>query len=192
MSFKLNRREFVRRGALATGAAAAVLRAVRGAAAPSNRVVLAVMGTNSRGTALARGFARLEGAEVAWICDVDERAVAKGAAAVTEACGKAPAGARDVRRVVAEKELDALVIAAPDHWHAPAGLLAAAAGKHVYVEKPCSHNPREGEMLVEASAKHGRIIQMVSCARIERLDDLLVGDTMKQDQAALRHRPLNP
>ena len=165
MSFKLNRREFVRRGALATGAAAAVLRAVRGAAAPSNRVVLAVMGTNSRGTALARGFARLEGAEVAWICDVDERAVAKGAAAVTEACGKAPAGARDVRRVVAEKELDALVIAAPDHWHAPAGLLAAAAGKHVYVEKPCSHNPREGEMLVEASAKHGRIIQMGSQRR---------------------------
>ncbi|PYJ10579.1 MAG: dehydrogenase, partial [Verrucomicrobia bacterium] len=74
MSFKLNRREFVRRAALATAAAPAVLRAVRGAAAPSNRVVLAVMGTNSRGTALARGFARLEGAEVAWICDVDERA----------------------------------------------------------------------------------------------------------------------
>jgi predicted dehydrogenase len=71
-----------------------------------------------------------------------------------------PQGFGDFRKSLESKDIDALVIAAPDHWHAPASLLALQAGKHVYVEKPCSHNPHEGEMLVEAAKRYGKVVQM--------------------------------
>jgi predicted dehydrogenase len=71
-----------------------------------------------------------------------------------------PKGFEDFRKSLESKDIDALVIAAPDHWHAPASLLALQAGKHVYVEKPCCHNPREGEILVEAAQKYKKVIQM--------------------------------
>lgn len=151
-----SRRRFLKSSALlAVGAAAARLHAE-----PSRRVVLGVMGVNGRGTSLARGFARLQGVEVGYVCDVDERAVASCAKAVSETGGRAPNGVKDFRRILDDKSVDALVVAAPDHWHAPAGILAASAGKHVYVEKPCSHNAREGELLVAAARQHGRSIQM--------------------------------
>jgi predicted dehydrogenase len=73
---------------------------------------------------------------------------------------KKPKGIKDFRQALGDKSVDALVIAAPDHWHAPAAILALQAGKHVYVEKPCSHNPREGELLVEAAGKYRRVVQM--------------------------------
>src|SRR5690606_31860520 len=71
-----------------------------------------------------------------------------------------PEGVADFRRILDDRSVDALVVAAPNHWHAPATILACAAGKHVYVEKPCSHTPREGELMVEASRKHSRVGQM--------------------------------
>jgi predicted dehydrogenase len=167
MRESLGRRTFLKRaaGAGIAAQAASSLGAVRGPGAPSEKVVLAIMGTNSRGAALARGFARLESADVAYICDVDERAIAKGVGVVDQVCGKPPKGLRDFRRALEDKSVDALVIAAPDHWHAPAGILACSAGKHVYVEKPCSHNPREGELLVAAARKHRRVVQMGSQRR---------------------------
>ncbi|MFM9068291.1 MAG: Gfo/Idh/MocA family protein, partial [Planctomycetota bacterium] len=91
------------------------------------------------------------GAVVAAVCDVDERALGKGVAAVEKATGKAPRTERDLRRLLDDKSIDILVVAAPNHWHAPATILGCAAGKHVYVEKPCSHNPREGECRIEHS-----------------------------------------
>jgi predicted dehydrogenase len=72
---------------------------------------------------------------------------------------KAPEGVVDFRRILDDKSVDALAIATPDHWHAPAAILAMSAGKHVYVEKPCSHNAREGELLVEAARKHRKVVQ---------------------------------
>src|SRR5437867_4267522 len=166
MKTSLDRREFIQRAA-GTGLAlgAAHFQSARGAGAPNSKIGLAIMGANSRGSALARGFARLPGAEVAYICDVDERAVAKGISVVNDASGKTPKGLKDFRKALEERAVDALVIAAPDHWHAPAAILAAAAGKHVYVEKPASHNPREGELLVEAARKHRRVVQMGSQRR---------------------------
>ncbi len=175
----MNRRDFVK--AAAAGVVGASLpgkgglgRARRPVAA-SDRVRVGVMGVNGRGTVLAQTFARAEGAEVAYICDVDARAVEKAVAAVSEpqtveADGatrtqpalqaQRPAGVADFRRALDDADVDALVIAAPDHWHAPATLLALQAGKHVYVEKPCGHNPREGELLVEAQRAYGRVVQM--------------------------------
>src|SRR5438046_3635273 len=127
---------------------------------PGEKVRVAVMGLNGRGMVLARGFARAAHAEVAYVCDVDSLVLAKGVSAVTGVQGKAPKGLGDFRKALEDKDVDALVIAAPDHWHTPAALLAMQAGKHVYVEKPCGHNPREGELLVEAQRKHQRVVQM--------------------------------
>src|SRR5205814_1308631 len=66
----------------------------------------------------------------------------------------------DFRKILDDKNVDALVVATPDHWHAPATILACAAGKHVYCEKPACHNPREGELVVEAARKHQRMVQL--------------------------------
>src|SRR5210317_285115 len=73
--------------------------------------------------------------------------------------GKAK-GYGDFRESLQDPDVDILIIAAPDHWHAPAALMAMQAGKHVYLEKPCSHNPAEGEILVEAAKKYGKKVQM--------------------------------
>jgi len=125
----------------------------------NNRVRLGVMGTNGRGASLARSFISLADVEIAAVCDVDQRAAAKGVQAVAAKQARPPTVFQDFRRMIESRDLDAVVIAAPDHWHAPASLLACAAGKHVYVEKPVSHNPREGELMVEAARKHGRVVQ---------------------------------
>jgi predicted dehydrogenase len=122
-------------------------------------IVVAVMGVNSRGNELAQAFTRL-GADVRYICDVDARAVETTVGQVGELQERRPLGVTDFRLALDDQAVDALVVAAPDHWHAPAALLALQAGKHVYLEKPCGHNPREGELLVAAQQRYGRIIQM--------------------------------
>jgi predicted dehydrogenase len=126
----------------------------------NDRVKVSVMGVNSRGYALARNFARQDNCDVIHICDVDSRAIQKCIEGLVEYQEFKAEGYRDFRKSLESKDIDALVIAAPDHWHAPAALLAVKAGKHVYVEKPCSHNPAEGEILVNAAKKYGRHIQM--------------------------------
>jgi predicted dehydrogenase len=177
MRAPINRRTFIKQ-ASAAGVGLGVVGpfvSVRGMGAPNERVVVGVMGVNGRGHVLARAFARTTGAEVAYICDVDERAIEKTVAGVSSPQDGQPAlqqrrpeGVTDFRRILDDADVDALVIAAPDHWHAPAALLALDAGKHVYVEKPCSHNPREGELLVEAQRKHGRVVQMGNQQRSSR------------------------
>jgi predicted dehydrogenase len=164
MSGPLPRREFIKRvtaAGMGLGVTGVPAPAILTGGSPNEKVVVAIMGTNARGAALAEGFARLPGAEVAYLCDVDDQAIGKGLAAVQKGGQqKKPKGIRDFRQALGDKSVDALVIAAPDHWHAPAAILALQAGKHVYVEKPCSHNPREGELLVEAAGKYGRVVQM--------------------------------
>ncbi|GAB2519224.1 Gfo/Idh/MocA family protein [Spirosoma aerophilum] len=132
---------------------------------PNDKVVIAIMGTNSRGAFLAKNFANIPNTEIAYICDVDEKVLAKTCASVEKQTGKKPQGVTDIRKLLEKKDFDALVIAAPDHWHAPATIMGCQAGKHVYVEKPCSHNPREGEMAVEAARKYNRLVQMGSQRR---------------------------
>jgi predicted dehydrogenase len=126
----------------------------------NNKILVSMMGVNSRGKALASNFARQENCDVAHICDVDSRAITNCMEAIKDKQTLVPQGFGDFRKSLESKDIDALVIAAPDHWHAPASLLALQAGKHVYVEKPCSHNPHEGEMLVEAAKRYGKVVQM--------------------------------
>src|SRR2546430_653000 len=117
-------------------------------------------GLTGRCTVLAGPFARAAPAAVAYVCDVDSVVLAKGVSAVAAVQSKSAQGLGDFRKALEDNAVDALVIAAPDHWHTPAALLAMQAGKHVYVEKPCGHNPREGELLVGAQRKHQRVVQM--------------------------------
>jgi len=129
-------------------------------AGANDRINVAVVGVNSRGEALAKNFARQSNCEVVTICDVDKRAIEKCIASVTSLQNRKPKGERDFRKVLEDKQVDAVVIAMPDHWHTPAAILALQAGKHVYLEKPVSYCPREGEMLVEAAAKYGKTVQI--------------------------------
>jgi predicted dehydrogenase len=159
---RTNRREFLGNTA-AAAAAISVLgqaRPARSLESPAEKLVVAVMGTNGRGAALAGGFAALGGSAVAYICDVDEQAIGKGVQAVEAAQRPAPRTPTDFRRALDDPSVDVLAIAAPDHWHAPATILACAAGKHVYVEKPASHNGLEGELMLAAARKHQRVVQL--------------------------------
>ncbi|MBX2898515.1 MAG: Gfo/Idh/MocA family oxidoreductase [Cyclobacteriaceae bacterium] len=155
----LNRRTFIRQSALA-GAGLLLYAPTIGRTSIADKLIVGVMGTNSRGHYLARMYAQLPNVEVGYICDVDETVVQRTVADIEKLTGKKPRPFKDVRKLLEEKDLDALVIAAPDHWHAPAALLALKAGKHVYIEKPCSHNPAEGEILSAAAEKYNRVVQM--------------------------------
>lgn len=126
----------------------------------NDRIHMAVIGCNGRGEAMAPIFAKQANTEVNFICDVDEKARQKGINAVIKAGKEAPAGENDFRKTLLNKDVDAVYIATPDHWHAPATILCCAAGKHVYVEKPLSHNPREGELAIAAARKYDRVVQM--------------------------------
>jgi len=126
----------------------------------NEKIRISVMGVNSRGKALAETYASQPNCDVVHICDVDRRAMEKCIASVTEIQLHQPKGLSDFRRSLESKDIDGMVIATPDHWHAPAAILSMQAGKHVYVEKPCSHNPAEGELLIKAAGKYGQVIQM--------------------------------
>ncbi len=126
----------------------------------NEKIGVASMGVNSRGLAVAKNFASQANCEVLHICDVDARASKICIDEVSKIQKQKPKDTPDFRKALEDKNLDALIVTAPDHWHAPAGLLACSAGKHVYLEKPCSHNPKEGEMLVESAKKYGKIMQM--------------------------------
>jgi len=162
-----SRREFIRKAALGT-AAVSIGGIFTGISARSygriiganERINVSVAGVNSRGAALAANFARQSDCEVVHIVDVDTRAIDKCISKVMERQEKRPEGIRDIRRSLESKDVDAVVIAMPDHWHAPAALMAMKAGKDVYLEKPCSHSPREGEILVEAADRYGKVLQM--------------------------------
>jgi len=160
MHAHLNRRSFLKRSAIGTAAAISFRPGLRAAESPGDKVVVGVMGVNGRGSSLAEGFSALSGAEVAYLCDVDSRAADKAAGLLGKKQRGAPKTVKDFRRILDDRNVDALVIAAPDHWHAPATILACAAGKHVYVEKPASHNAREGELMVAAARKHKRVVQL--------------------------------
>ncbi len=126
----------------------------------NERLNVSVMGVNSRGKALAQNFAIQDDCAVMHICDVDSRAITNCLTVLKDRQTTTPKTFTDVRKSLESKDVDALVIAAPDHWHAPASLMAMQAGKHVYVEKPCGHNPNEGEILVKAAKKYNKVVQM--------------------------------
>lgn len=159
MKENTSRRKFLKQAAVLTAGAALLPRPGR-ATSPSETVRVAVIGCNGRGMNHINALLQVPNAEITCVCDVDRRAVAKGLAAVAKQQARPPRGEVDLRRVFDDASVDAVSIATPDHWHAPATIMACAAGKHVYVEKPGSHNLRESEWIVTAARKHNRVVQM--------------------------------
>ncbi|MBC7828221.1 MAG: Gfo/Idh/MocA family oxidoreductase, partial [Chitinophagaceae bacterium] len=164
---KNTRRDFIRKAGISAAAFSlgGILpgfspRSYRNIIGANEKILVACMGVNSRGLAVATNFASQENCEVLYICDVDSRAADKCIDAVEKKQSKRPLASPDFRKALENKNLDALIVTAPDHWHAPAAILAGAAGKHVYLEKPCSHNPNEGELLLKAAKKYNSIMQM--------------------------------
>jgi predicted dehydrogenase len=150
----LNRRQFLGSAAVAAGAAA--LGPV--AEAANEKVGVAVLGA-SRGAAVARWFAVAQGSQVVAVCEVDESRGNALCEQIQSISGSRPELVVDFRTLLDRKDVDALAVATPDHWHAPATILGCMAGKHVYVEKPASHNIAEGQLAVKAARKYDRIVQ---------------------------------
>ncbi|MEJ0058704.1 MAG: Gfo/Idh/MocA family oxidoreductase [Terricaulis sp.] len=126
----------------------------------NERVRFAVMGVNGRGVPHMNAIAALPNTAVSHLIDVDRNILDQRASEFTARGGSGFALAHDYRRVIESADTDVLTIAAPDHWHARAAIDALAAGKHVYIEKPCSVTPHEGEALVAAQQRYGRVVQM--------------------------------
>src|SRR5215467_11410006 len=149
---------------------------------PSDNISVAVFGLNGRGIVHAENFSRLKNSSVPYLADVDSTVLAKAAAQLKSAT-KPPKPIADFRRALEDPTVDAVSIATPDHWHAPMAILAMKAGKHVYVEKPCGHNAREGELLVATQRDTHRVVQMGTQQRssartieaLQRIKDGVIG-----------------
>jgi predicted dehydrogenase len=182
MPMMITRRESTSGAAtLALAASAKSYSQIMGA---NDRLNFAVIGLHSRGYAhLSSLKANSATARISHVCDVDSVTLRKFAAATQESMGTPPATDKDFRNILALKEVDAITIATPDHWHASMAIAGLQAGKNVYVEKPCSHNPAEGALLVQAQQKYKKLVQMGSQRRssalyidiIKQIHDGLVG-----------------
>ncbi len=182
----ITRREFLDRAAIGTagtivGISAKSYAHILGA---NDRLNFAVIGLNGRGYAhLSSLKANHDSAHISHICDVESNILRKFADNAKNELGYAPEAVSDFRTILQQKEVDALAIATPDHWHAPMAIAGLQAGKHVYLEKPCSHNPAEGELLLEAQRKYGKLVQMGTQQRssahtievIDKIHDGLIG-----------------
>jgi len=163
MASRVSRRDFLDSLALgATGLAIGTsARSYARILGSNDRLNFAVVGLNSRGYAhLSALKANKAAARISHVCDVDTDILKKFADSTQKEMGEAAASEKDFRKILEQKEVDAITIASPDHWHTPMALAGLQAGKHVYVEKPCSHNPAEGAMLVAAQQKYGKLVQM--------------------------------
>lgn len=176
----VDRRTFVTQVAGASLAAAASARPAWGTAA-ADRVRIGVIGCGGRGTSVGRGFSELPGVEIVAVCDPDRDHLAEASKVM-----KTTNAHLDMRKILDDSSVDAVIIATPDHWHSPAAILACDAGKHVYVEKPCSHNVREGRLLVEAARRNQRLVQHGTQSRsiegmanaVEMLKSGAIGDVL--------------
>jgi predicted dehydrogenase len=145
----IDRRSFVKTVSVGLAAGVALERA-QGASA-NEKLVVGLIGCGGRGTHDAGNFQKMPQVEVAYVSDVDQNRLADAAKHFNVQSNRAVS---DMRRILDDKAVDAVIITTPDHWHSPAAILACNAGKHVYVEKPISHNIREGRLLVEAAERN--------------------------------------
>src|SRR6185295_7260024 len=128
----------------------------------NDKVVTASIGVRGQGNALKRGFAQLKNVEIKTLCDIDANIVPEriNDARLKDVPTFKPNYVQDLRKVLDDKDIDAVVIATPNHWHALATIWAMQAGKHVYVEKPASHTVWEGRRMVDASKAYNKIVQV--------------------------------
>ncbi len=174
-----NRRSFLQQvGAFSTGATVA-LPAYARTLGTAERLSVGVIGCGGQGSGLLKRFKAI--ADVAYVCDPDE--ARRGKARVSSGAKRAVS---DLRRVLDDSSVDAVVVATPDHWHAPAAIMACEAGKHVYVEKPCSHNYRESRLLLDAARRNNVVVQHGTQSRsneqiagaVQMLREGIIGDVL--------------
>jgi predicted dehydrogenase len=180
-----SRREFLKNIAVGSAGLAIGLNAKSYARiiGANNRVNFAILGLHGRGYAHLECIGQNKDTMVTHVCDVDRRELDKFAVATKQRFGQSPVKEKDFRKILESKDVDAITIATPEHWHAHMAIMALQAGKHVYVEKPSSHNPYEGELLVQAQKKYGKLVQLGSQQRssdhtiniIKKIKDGLIG-----------------
>lgn len=182
-----NRREFLQDTAVGLAGAAALTSVSQAVAASANeKFVIGIIGPGGMGTNHLKNLVTYPDVQVAYVCDPDEPRLAAAANLVETASGTAPKAVKDMRQVLDDKAVDAVFVATPDHWHSPATILACDAGKHVYVEKPCSHNIREGRLMIEAARRNKRVVQVGTQSRssahvvkaIELIKEGAIGDVL--------------
>jgi predicted dehydrogenase len=156
----MNRSHFLMSTAVMTAGAA-----VRGLASPNDTVRMGVVGCGGRGSSHVSAWSNMPNVELVALCDVDESHIAAKLKGLASKNAKKPATYVDVRKLLEDKNIDAISIASPNHWHTLQTIWACQAGKDVYVEKPCSHNIFESQQIVAAARKYDRIVQQGSQSR---------------------------
>ena len=163
-----NRRDFLKKATLAT-AGLGLSSSINAMSAKSynniiganSRINVAIQGLGRRYSAFLEGIlAKENNARLQYLCDVMPSQMDNAANSVSKKVSYSPTLEGDIRKILDDKDIDAIFMATPDHWHAPGAILAMQAGKHVYLEKPCSHNPRENELVVAAQKKYDKVVQM--------------------------------
>ena len=188
MKHNIKRRDFLKTSAIISGgmilgANSITAKSYSKIVGANEKINFAIAGVRSRGNAHREAIKLCDNAVVTHICEVDERYETKFSEKVKEQFGNTPKSIKDFRKLVEDKDVDVITIATPEHWHAPMSVMALQNGKHVYVEKPCSHNPQEGELLVEAQKKYGKLVQMGNQQRsskhtkdiVQRIHNGLIG-----------------
>lgn len=188
-----SRRDFIRKTSIGTvgliaGAQQMSAKSYKRILGANDRINVAVVGLGRRlGGFVVPLAEKTSNIEIGYLCDTMSSQMTKAADWFAKESDHKPRLEKDIRRVLEDKNVDAVINATPDHWHAPGSIMAMQAGKHVYVEKPCSHNMYENEMIVAASEKYGRVVQMGNQQRssnhtVEIMNEIhngLIGDTYK-------------
>src|SRR5690349_14871689 len=138
----MDRRNFLVSSAAAIGAASSMF------GAASDRIRVGCIGIGGRGKDHLNGYSKLDNVEIAAICDVDDSHIANGLAQLDKLGKPKPQTYKDIRKLLEDKNIDAISIATPNHWHTLMAIWGCQAGKDVYVEKPCAHNMFEAKQIV--------------------------------------------
>ncbi|HEX3872150.1 MAG TPA: Gfo/Idh/MocA family oxidoreductase, partial [Pirellulales bacterium] len=151
-----DRREFLKSAGIGTAMLTAGYIATARGFAANETINVACIGTGGRCRQLMKALAKVPGARIAAVCDLWDENLQKG----KELADPKAVTSKDYREILDRKDIDAVVIGTPDHWHVPLTVAACAAGKDVYVEKPLTHEPSEGPAAIEAQNKYKRIVQV--------------------------------
>lgn len=163
------RRNFIKKAAVGSVGVTLVSTSVNAMSAKSysniiganDRINVAIQGLGRRYQAYLGAIANKESnVKLMYLCDVMKSQRDKAGQVVSKALSNKPMLENDIRKILDDKDVDAVFMATPDHWHAPGACMAMQAGKHVFLEKPCSHNPQEGELLVAYQKKYNKVVQM--------------------------------
>ncbi|MEE9431877.1 MAG: Gfo/Idh/MocA family oxidoreductase [Melioribacteraceae bacterium] len=192
MKKEISRREFVRRGSVGLAAGVTLLstnaKSYANIIGSNDRINVAIQGLGRRLGGYTEAIERKDSnVKLLYLCDVMESQREKAAKRFEGKIDNKPKLENDIRKVLDDKDLDAVFMATPDHWHTPGAIMAMKAGKHVYLEKPCSHNPDENELIVSCQKKYNKVVQMgnqqrSSVAAAEIINEIhngIIGETYK-------------